>query len=45
MGSYEYAATTHVKFELSIIKSLPIEGNAMLTLPTLMAYHQMDAIG
>lgn len=39
---YEYAATTQVKFELSILKSLPIDGNAILTLPTLIAYHQMN---
>ena len=44
MGLYEYAATTHVKLELSIIKLLPIEGNAIFTLPTLKPYHQMDTI-
>ena len=36
--TYEYAATTHVKLELSIAKSLPIDGNAIFTLPTLIAY-------
>jgi hypothetical protein len=38
---YEYAATTHVKLELSIDKSFPIDGNAIFTLPTLIAYHQI----